>query len=178
MNAIVCVDRNWGIGREGNLLFNIPADMQSFTSNTLGKPVIMGLNTLRSLPEGKPLKNRLNIVIAPEGEVLPEGVIHVKNIKELSDYLVKNSLIEKAMVIGGGMIYNTLLSYCKYAFVTKVDFDGNADTFIRNLDDLKEGFEVLYKTPLITENIKEINGNNHISSMQYVVYKNMRVENI
>ncbi len=173
MNAIVCVDKNWGIGKNGKLLFNIPEDMQSFVLNTSYKPVIMGLNTLHSLPGGKPLKNRLNIVIAPEDEKLPESVVHVTNIKELSDYITKNDLVDKAMVIGGGMVYNTLLPFCDYAFVTRVDIDGNADTFIRNLDNLDEGFMFLYETPSRTVDIKDTEENIHAVSMQYVVYKNI-----
>ena len=174
MNAIVCVDKNWGIGKNGSLLFNIPEDMQSFVINTLGKPVIMGLNTLHSLPGGKPLKNRLNIVIAPEDEKLPEGVVHVTNIKELSDYLIENDLTDKAMVIGGGMVYNTLLPFCDYALVTKIDFDGKADTFIRNLDDLDEGFKVLYEAPGRYVDVTGDDGNGYKASMKYIVYKNIR----
>ena len=171
MNAIVCVDKNWGIGRNGKLLFNIPEDMQSFVLNTSHKPVIMGLNTLRSLPGGKPLKNRLNIVIAPENEELPEGVIHVTGIKELSDYLTENNLIDEAMVIGGGMVYNTLLPFCDHAFVTKIDLDGNADTFIKNLDSPDEGFKIFYKTPARAMDVKDVEGNVHATSLQYIIYK-------
>lgn len=173
MNAIVCVDKNWGIGKNGKLLFNIPEDMQSFVLNTSYKPVIMGLNTLHSLPGGKPLKNRLNIVIAPEDEKLPESVVHVTSIKELSDYLTKNDLVDKAMVIGGGMVYNTLLPFCDYAFVTRVDLDSSADTFIRDLDNLDEGFMLLYETPPRTLDIKDAERNVHAASLQYVIYKKM-----
>ena len=174
MNAIVCVDKNWGIGKNGKLLFNIPEDMQNFVFNTINKPVIMGLNTLHSLPGGKPLKNRLNIVIAPKEEKLPDNVIHVTNIKELSDYLTENNFTDKAMVIGGGMIYNTLLPFCDYVFVTKVDADGYADTFIRDLDDPNEGFEVLYKTPLKNTDAAISIEKKCPIPVQYVVYKNVR----
>ena len=175
MNAIVCVDRNWGIGKNGQLLFNIPEDMQNFVLNTINKPVIMGLNTLHSLPGGKPLKNRLNIVIAPKEEKLPDDVIHVTNIKELSDYLTEHSIVDKTMVIGGGMVYNTLLPFCDYVFVTKADADGYADTFIRDLDDPNESFEVLYKTPLKNANIVTSTEKKCPIPVQYVVYKNVKI---
>ena len=175
MNAIVCVDRNWGIGKNGQLLFNIPEDMQNFVLNTINRPVIMGLNTLKSLPKGEPLKNRLNIVIAPENEELPENIVHVTSIKELSDYLTEHSLTDDAMVIGGGMVYNTLIPFCDHVFVTKVDADGYANTFIRDLDDLDEGFKILYKTPLKIVNTFTSAEVKYPVSMQYVVYKNMRL---
>ena len=174
MNAIVCVDKNWGIGKNGNLLFDIHEDLANFYINTINKPVIMGLNTLKSLPNGRPLKDRLNIVLAPEDEELPEGVVHVTSIKELSDYLTEHNLTDKAIVIGGGMIYNALIPYCNYVFVTKVDTDGYADTLIRDLDDPDEKFKVLYKTPLKIVNTFTSAEDKYPVSMQYIVYKNMR----
>ena len=59
MKIIVAVDKNWGIGKNGNLLFNIPEDMKFFRETTTDKVVIMGHNTLKSLPNGKPLKIEL-----------------------------------------------------------------------------------------------------------------------
>ena len=64
MNIIVAVDKNYGIGRDGGLLFSIPEDMAYFRSMTRGKTVIMGRKTLESLPGGRPLKDRRNIVFS------------------------------------------------------------------------------------------------------------------
>ena len=58
MTAIVCVDNNWAIGRENRLLFRISADLKHFRALTTGKTVVMGKNTLLSLPGGRPLPNR------------------------------------------------------------------------------------------------------------------------
>ena len=52
MNAIVAVDKNWGIGKHNDLLFHLPVDMKFFRQKTLGKVVAMGSNTLRSFPGG------------------------------------------------------------------------------------------------------------------------------
>jgi dihydrofolate reductase len=68
MKAIVAVDKNWGIGKKNDLLFQLPLDMKFFRSTTLNKVVIMGSNTLKSFPNGNPLKNRTNIVLFPGGE--------------------------------------------------------------------------------------------------------------
>ena len=68
MIAIVAVDEKWGIGKNNDLLFDIKADMRHFVEHTRGKVVIMGSNTLRSLPGGMPLKNRVNIVLDPYGK--------------------------------------------------------------------------------------------------------------
>ncbi len=52
MNYIVCVDKNWGIGKGGDLLFSLPSDMKFFRETTSGKTVVMGRKTLLSSPAG------------------------------------------------------------------------------------------------------------------------------
>ena len=64
MKAIVAVDKKWGIGKNNDLLFSLKEDMKFFRETTKGKVVVMGANTLRSFPNGNPLKNRINIVLS------------------------------------------------------------------------------------------------------------------
>ena len=66
INAIVCVDNNWAIGKKNGLLFNIKADMKYFRENTKEKVVVCGYNTLLSFPGSKPLKGRSTIVLCPK----------------------------------------------------------------------------------------------------------------
>ena len=63
MKAILHADKQWGIGKNNDLMFSIPLDMKFFRETTLNKIVVMGNNTLKSFPNGKPLKNRINILI-------------------------------------------------------------------------------------------------------------------
>ena len=67
MNTIFAADTKWGLGKRNGLLFDLKADMRHFVEHTKGKTVVMGSNTLRSFPGGMPLKNRLNIVLNPDG---------------------------------------------------------------------------------------------------------------
>ena len=46
MNAIVVVDKKWGIGKNNDLLFKLPEDMKYFRQKTLNKIVVMGSNCL------------------------------------------------------------------------------------------------------------------------------------
>ena len=64
MNIIVSVDKKWGIGNKGKLLVSIPKDMKLFREETVGKVIIMGHNTLLSLPGSQPLAGRENIVLS------------------------------------------------------------------------------------------------------------------
>ena len=71
IKAIAHVDRDWGIGKGNDMMFSLPRDMKFFRETTLGHTVVMGGNTLRSFPNGKPLKNRVNIVLS-RGQVCDE----------------------------------------------------------------------------------------------------------
>ena len=131
MKAIFHADREWGIGRANDLMFSLPKDMQFFRETTKGKVVVMGMNTLKSFPNGKPLKNRTNIVLCPEDA--GEGVITVHSLDELLQE-VKKYPADDVFVIGGASVYRLLLPYCTEVLVTKVDAYGQADVFVPNLD--------------------------------------------
>lgn len=159
MIAIFHADNKWGIGKANGLMFSIPKDMKFFRETTTGKVVVMGLNTLRSLPNGKPLKNRVNIVLSPED--VTEDVITVHNLDELLTE-VKKYPEDSVYVIGGASVYNLLIPYCSQVFVTKVDADGGADVFVRNLD-ADENFCLVSQSEPI-----EDNGHN----IRFCCYKN------
>lgn len=136
MKAIVAVDKKWGIGKRNGLLFELPADMKFFRETTSGKVVVMGSNTLKSFPGGKPLKNRINVVLYPEGEKRDDCIV-VGSMDELKSELKKYEK-DDVFVIGGAMFYKTMLPYCSEVLVTKVDADGEAEVFYENLDEKPE----------------------------------------
>ena len=70
MKAIVCVDNNWAIGNQNNLLFNIKEDMARFKDITMGKTIVYGRKTLESFPGMKPLPGRKNIVMTKHWDKL------------------------------------------------------------------------------------------------------------
>ena len=119
MKSIVAVDKNWGIGKKNGLLFSLPLDMQFFKTKTLNKVVVMGSNTLKSFPDGKPLKNRINIVLFPGGDKRDDCIV-VDSMEELKEELKKYNT-DDVFIIGGAMFYKTMLPYCSEIFVTKVD---------------------------------------------------------
>lgn len=152
MNAIVAVDKNWGIGKHNDLLFHLPVDMKFFRQKTLGKVVAMGSNTLRSFPGGKPLKNRINVVLYPEGEKRADCTI-VNSLQEMKDVL-KQYRTEEVYIIGGAMFYHTMLEYCDTVYVTKVDADGDAEVFSIISTPIPTGGSRKFPIPSKTENIR------------------------
>ena len=82
IRAIVAVDKEWGIGKKNDLLFHLKEDMKFFKATTSGKTVVMGSYTLKSFPGGKPLPNRVNVVLWPGG-VKRDDCIVADSIEEL-----------------------------------------------------------------------------------------------
>ncbi|MGN0341700.1 MAG: dihydrofolate reductase [Roseburia sp.] len=137
MNLIAAVDANWGIGYKNKLLVSIPDDMKFFRETTTGKVVVMGRKTLESFPNGKPLKNRVNIVLTKDPRYQVEGAIVVHDMDELHAELAKYPS-EDIYVIGGESIYRQLVDECDVAHITKIDFSYVADAYFPNLDEKEE----------------------------------------
>lgn len=161
IRAIVAVDEKWGIGKKNGLLFDLPLDMKFFRETTSGKTVCMGYNTLLSFPNGKPLKNRKNIVICPEG-ITGDGFIAVHDMPEMLEAIGKED--GDVYVIGGAYFYKSMLPYCDEVLVTKVKADGNAEVFFENLDE-REDFE-------LKEDGEELQTNGY--TIKFTKYKNLR----
>ena len=134
MKMIVAVDKNWGIGKNNDLLVSIPADMKMFRTETSGKVVVMGRKTLESFPGGLPLKNRTNIVLSGNPDYQVKGAIVVHSLQELLEEIKKYPK-DQVYCIGGDTIYKQLLPYCDVAQVTKIDFAYIADSYFPNLDE-------------------------------------------
>lgn len=120
MKLIVAVDKEWNIGNKGDLLFRLPLDMKFFRTQTTDKVVVMGRKTLESFPNGKPLKNRVNIVLSRDKSYCVEGATVVGDVDELKETL-KNYDTDNVYVIGGEAIYRLLLPLCDTAVITHVD---------------------------------------------------------
>ena len=137
MKMIVAVDKNWGIGKNNDLLVSIPADTKMFRTETSGKVVVMGRKTLESFPGGLPLKNRTNIVLSGNLDYQVKGAIVVHSLQELLEEIKKYPK-DQVYCIGGDSVYKMLLPYCDTAQVTKIDFAYEADRYFPNLDEMPQ----------------------------------------
>lgn len=137
MKAIVAVDKNWGIGCRGKLLAHIPDDMKFFKKTTLNKVVVMGRTTFESLPNGKPLKDRINVVLSRSSVYEGEDIVLCRSKEEALRILSKYNE-DDIFVIGGESIYNMFLPYCSEAYVTKIYNEYVADRFFTNLDEVND----------------------------------------
>ena len=148
MKAIVAVDENWAIGKDNKLLFRIPDDMKRFRAYTTGNVIVMGRHTLESFPGGRPLPDRVNIVMSRRKDYEVKGAIVVHSTEELKKCLEEYDDRE-IYLIGGDSVYKELLPCCDEAIVTKVDYAYDADRFFP--DPVEMGFEKTWESPLQTD---------------------------
>ena len=139
MKAIVVVDENWAIGKNGGLLVHLPGDLKYFKEKTLGKTIIMGRATLESLPGGKPLPERTTIVLSKDEALktaLEGKAVVVNSMGALFGELMQRGQMEKAFVAGGEKVYRQFLPYCNEIYVTKLEATySDADKYFPNLDE-------------------------------------------
>lgn len=131
MELIVAVYDDWGIGKDGTQPVALSADRKFFRDTTKGACVIVGRKTLADFPGGRPLPNRVNVVIS-RGNSTVEGTALCHSPEEAAAYTKQ---YPRVMVIGGGSIYRQMLPYCDKAYVTKVHACPESDTWFPNLDE-------------------------------------------
>ena len=146
MKLIACIDKKRGIGKNNMPLFSIPGDLRFFKEKTFGNTIVMGRKTLDSLPDGRPLDGRKNIVLSRDPGFSREGVTVCRSIDELTSLPS-----DDVYVIGGGEVYRELLPFCDTAYITEVDAARDADAFFPDLDPA-DGWLLTDESDTITEN--------------------------
>jgi dihydrofolate reductase len=120
--AVVAMDPNRLIGRDGALPWHLPEDLAFFKKTTSGHPIVMGRKTFESI--GRPLPKRRNIVLTRDRTWSHDGVdvIHSPEQIPASD--------EKIFVIGGAEIYAALASHIDEWLVSHVHNTHQGDTHL------------------------------------------------
>ena len=132
---IVAVSQNNVIGRDNELPWHLPEDLQYFKSVTMGKPILMGRKTYDSI--GRPLPGRTNIVITRDPGWAAEGVVVVNSLEDAISAgaeACKAADSDEVMVIGGAQIYRDCLPIAEKLYLTKVEAEVDGDAFFPKID--------------------------------------------
>jgi len=137
LTAIAAMSENYTIGKDNQLPWHLPADLKHFKSITVGHPILMGRKTFDSI--GKPLPNRMNIIMTRDNEFQADGCHVVSSVDEALD-CAKNEQVEEVFVIGGAEIYKQLLPQIKRVHLTIVHHEFDGDVYFPKLreDEWKE----------------------------------------
>lgn len=131
--AIVAIDENWAIGRDGGLLCHLPSDLKRFKQLTMGWPIIMGRKTFESLPKG-PLAGRLNVIITRQVDyaatmgLTTNGNVVVCN--SVEEAMAATASAAQRFIIGGAQLYAAAIDVVETLYLTRIHakFE-DADTF-------------------------------------------------
>jgi len=135
ISLIVAIAENMAIGKDGNLLWHLPADMKHFKLMTTGHTVLMGRKTFESLPKGA-LPNRRNIVLTRTCASYPE----CETFQTIQKAIGSCSNDEQIFVIGGEQIYRQTINLADRLYVTLVHTNvSDADAFFPEIS--KEQWE-------------------------------------
>jgi dihydrofolate reductase len=131
---MVAVAQNGVIGKDGKMPWHSKEELQYFKKTTSQYPVLMGRKTLESM--GKPLKNRLNLILSKKPEMLRnyEDIIIFDNIDEAFKYCENNNY-EKLFVLGGEEIYRQTMDDCDTMLISWMKFEVEGDTFFPEIDE-------------------------------------------
>ncbi len=132
ISIIAAVSENLAIGKNNQLLWNIPDDLKHFKQITSGHPIIMGERTFCSI--GRPLPNRTNIVLTDKKDLHIEGAFVCSSIEEAVKIASQKDSNE-IFFIGGGMVYKQALPFANRLYLTTVEGNFEADTFFPDYKD-------------------------------------------
>lgn len=128
--------KNRALGRDNKLIYHIHEDLQRFKKLTAGHIVIMGRKTFQSI--GRPLPNRINIVITHDSSYVAEGCIVVHSLDEALRLPSVAQGDNEIFVIGGGQIYEEAIGKADKLYLTIVEGNPDADTFFPDYSDFKK----------------------------------------
>lgn len=136
--AIVAVDRNGAIGKDGKLPWHYSSDMKFFKETTTGNSCVMGYKTWLTLK--RPLPNRLNIVLSRRSEITTQdSVVLLRDVESVLS--LAEELQGELFVIGGEQVYRSFQKHIQKWIVTEVPLSvEGADAFVP--DNYLEGFEL------------------------------------
>ena len=136
ISVIAALGKNRAIGKDNQLLWQIPGDLPRFKSLTLGHPVIMGRKTWESIPEKfRPLPGRTNIVITRDSSYNAPGAVLAQSFPEALSLARDADGSEEIFAIGGQQVYECALPFATNLYLTLVDDEKEGDAFFPSYED-------------------------------------------
>ena len=129
VSIIAAMGTNYAIGKDNDLVWDLPDDMKFFKEKTKGHVVIMGRKNYESIPaKWRPLPNRTNIILTTQQSLSYDGAIVMSELTEALEF-AENQGEEEAFIIGGGQIYKMGIPLADRMYLTEINADFDADVF-------------------------------------------------
>lgn len=139
LSIIVAISENNVIGKDNQLIQDLPKDLQRFKKITTNHVMIMGRKTFESLPGVLPYRHHIVLTKNKDYIVHNKNVTVIHSIPELFSLLNPE---EEHFIIGGGHIYNILLPFTEKIYLTKINQVFQGDTLFPQID-INNNWDVL-----------------------------------
>ncbi len=126
VSAIVATAANRVIGKNNELPWHLPADLQYFKQTTLHRTVVMGRNSFESL--GRPLPNRINMVVTRNPFYAATGCQVFHSVEEALAGAEAQGETE-CFILGGGEIFRQSMPYWDKLYLTDIEADIEGDVY-------------------------------------------------
>lgn len=163
VSLIVAASENQVIGKDNDLIWDLPKDMNYFKTTTQGHHVIMGRKNFESIPHKyRPLPNRINVIVTRQSSYEAEGSVVVNSIEEALK-IAEEAQDKEPFIIGGGEIYRYALEndLVDRVYLTRVHKEFDGDTYF---PELKEHWELVHSE-------KHFADERHICDFTYLIYE-------
>lgn len=131
ISMIAALANNNVIGKDGTLPWHLKNDFAWFVKNTKNKVVVMGrknYDDIIKFTKGKPLKDRVNVVLTTQKDFKHEGFLVFHSIEDILSFFSNEDL----MIIGGTQVYNLFLPLCHELILTEIKHEFEGDAFFPN----------------------------------------------
>jgi len=128
MEIVVAMTNNNVIGQDGDMPWHLPTDLAHFKKLTSQHVVVMGRRTWESI--GRPLPNRLNIIVSRQSNYIAKGGVVVHSLEEATS----TAGDRRIFVIGGGQIYKEALPLSSHLHITRIETTLVGDTSFPEVD--------------------------------------------
>ena len=133
LSLIVAYDKNHLIGKNGNMPWYIKGELSRFRKLTENNIVIMGRKTFESL--GKPLPNRINIILSTKENFSVENSLTFGNLNAALDYSRRNHPDKNIYIIGGANLYSQCMDKIDKMYITEIDYEYEGETYFPSFDE-------------------------------------------
>ena len=132
ISIIVAITENNIIGRDNGMPWHLPADLKYFRERTSGHHIVMGRKTFESIGGGRPLPNRISIIITKQKDYKAEGCLIAHSLEEAIE-IAKNE--DELFIIGGKQIYDQSLALANKMYITRIHTSIDGDTSFPQYDE-------------------------------------------
>jgi dihydrofolate reductase len=144
---IVAMDSERGIGKNNDLMWHLPKDMQFFKDTTQGQIVVMGRKNYDSIPEKyRPLPNRLNVILTRNKEFKAPNCLVFHSLTACFAHF-KDETERTVFIIGGGEIYRMALESAELdeLYITQVHHTYDAETYFPVFNEAKWNCQIVFE---------------------------------